>query len=492
MYVCLSIHNIVEISGPDSTVDLRLMVSAYWRDSRMRKFSGKNKVLQHDSIWHPQISVLNEDDMTNSLHQIQLLSSKTGLLRADYDLVGTVHNHMDLHEFPFDTDIISIELHCKGQNFVNLHTADTYEGSTECGGGRWEIFEEANIEVMKRGSGSSKASQGSREIEFNQANPLTQPEEEDALSKYNGMSQRDLEDVAERYHLSLPHHHLALNDKEHYRSELIRKIEEELAEEAALEAEEDDDFKNLFPLNMDGVHIFKQMLTLRDWTVQDTCAEELPGRNVAFMTRVSRKPAYYFWKIIFILHLLVFLTFTSFILPADATGIGNRIAISSTMFLALTSLAYVAAETLPNLEYLTSCDKLINAATIIVFAVNVWNCMLVMMWHGEGANGDSTGACRDFVNVATPSWLAWVDLGHDYELHRGAPTCNAQFLDQLCFIIFMVAFLLCDCVLFLPAILRRRVQKTLKQIVAEDAEFLEKRAGLSRSLSKASGKPKQQ
>jgi hypothetical protein len=71
-------------------------------------------------------------------------------------------------------------------------------------------------------------------------------------------------------------------------------------------------------------------------------------------------------KIIWPLHLLVFLTFTSFILPADTTGISNRVAISSTMFLALTSLAYVAAETLPELEYLTSCDKIAVFATIVL------------------------------------------------------------------------------------------------------------------------------
>ena len=38
----------------------------------------------------------------------------------------------------------------------------------------------------------------------------------------------------------------------------------------------------------------------------------------------------------------------------------------SRRFLALTGLLYVAAETLPTLEYLTSCDKLIVVATLIV------------------------------------------------------------------------------------------------------------------------------
>eukprot|EP01050_Picozoa_sp_SAG11_P035888 SAG11_NODE_13379_length_658_cov_0.611807_1_plen_104_part_10 len=73
-----------------------------------------------------------------------------------------------------------------------------------------------------------------------------------------------------------------LKSKEQYRLELIRKIEEELAEQALLEDQDDGNSKNLFPINMDGVHVFKHMLTLRDWSVHDSCAEELPGRNVAF------------------------------------------------------------------------------------------------------------------------------------------------------------------------------------------------------------------
>ena len=71
---------------------------------------------------------------------------------------------------------------------------------------------------------------------------------------------------------------------------------------------------------------------------------------------------------------------------------------------------------------------------------------------------------------------------YNYELNRATPTCNAQSLDGWCFFIFMAVLLACDGVLFLPAMLRKRNQETLKQIVAEDAEFLEKRAELSASL----------
>ena len=77
--------------------------------------------------------------------------------------------------------------------------------------------------------------------------------------------------------------------------------------------------------------------------------------------------------------MLVALTLTSFFFPGDSSGVGLRIAISSTMFLALNSLMYVASETLPTLEYLTSCDKLIVVSTLIVFVCNVWNGILVRL-----------------------------------------------------------------------------------------------------------------
>ena len=49
------------------------------------------------------------------------------------------------------------------------------------------------------------------------------------------------------------------------------------------------------------------------------------------LIRVHRKPGYYFWKIIFVLHMLVLLTLTSFFFPGDEEGVAIRVSISSTM-----------------------------------------------------------------------------------------------------------------------------------------------------------------
>jgi hypothetical protein len=123
-----------------------------------------------------------------------------------------------------------------------------------------------------------------------------------------------------------------------------------------------------------------------------------------------------------------------------------------------------------------------------VFAVNVWNCVLVMMWHGEGEGGDASGDCPDIAGVATPSWLAWIDSSDEFQLNQAIEECRAQVLDRWVFLVFMAMFAVVDCILFLPALLQRRQQKSLKEIVTEDREFLEKRARLSRSISRASTK----
>jgi uncharacterized membrane protein YgcG len=99
------------------------------------------------------------------------------------------------------------------------------------------------------------------------------------------------------------------------------------------------------------------------------------------------------WKILFVLQLLVYATLASFFFPGDTDGVAVRVSISSTMFLALCGLLNVASETLPKLEYLTDCDKLIMLSAVIVFLVNVWNCILLLVWNstGEFVGGDAPG-----------------------------------------------------------------------------------------------------
>ena len=76
-----------------------------------------------------------------------------------------------------------------------------------------------------------------------------------------------------------------------------------------------------------------------------------------------------------------------------------RVSISSTMFLALCGLLNVAQETLPKLEYLTNCDELIMVSTVIVFGVNVWNCILLLLWNATSTRFSDGNETDSFENV---------------------------------------------------------------------------------------------
>jgi hypothetical protein len=107
----------------------------------------------------------------------------------------------------------------------------------------------------------------------------------------------------------------------------------------------------------------------------------------------------------------VYATLASFFFPGDAEGIAIRVSISSTMFLALCGLLNVAQETLPKLEYLTDCDTLIMLSTVIVFSVNVWNCVLLLMWNSTGdrlSEGDEANYFEEVAYYGSPNAQAVV------------------------------------------------------------------------------------
>jgi hypothetical protein len=294
VYVTSVIHNIPHINAVDATVSMRVKVSAFWRDDRLKHMWTQNvePLEEPENLWHPNISIVNEDSIDFSLQHIRLLN-KEGLLRADYDMIGTVHNHMDLHKFPLDTDIISFELHPHGQPFVRLHTADKFTDTTKCGGGRWEIFTKEEASIM-----ASEAAQAySKMLDYNPQSPSSEVTDNPVQSfdNYSDMDLKMLEDVARRHDVSLPPHHLRLTSEKRgeYRQALVAKIEQHVESEALRDTDEG---QSLLPINGDGVHVLYGWLTLRDWKVKDSCAEELPGTNVAFLIRVTRKWHYFFCK----------------------------------------------------------------------------------------------------------------------------------------------------------------------------------------------------
>ena len=132
VWVQSTVHSLKDIHAASSSIFVKLHTTAYWIDRRLRTAMSHRRVLSKDHVWYPQLDVTSKESMEVSLLRLELINADTGLVRADYALVGTLHNHMTLHEFPLDADTISVELFCKRDQYqdVCLHTGDdAYEPS---------------------------------------------------------------------------------------------------------------------------------------------------------------------------------------------------------------------------------------------------------------------------------------------------------------------------------------------------------------------------
>ena len=605
VYVVTTVLNIPAINSAASTVSVKLSVAAYWKDPRMEGMWSKPnvKITEHDSMWYPNLRIVNADEITAEMTTLRLINPETGLLRADYDMRGTIHNPMSLHSFPLDTDIVAIELHAYGQKRVELHTkrefrsgihkyfrkASTLDelatvtrstaaavrgtarksseehqrlldrkmvqglheelekdeqahrggeggsdrdltaalGVTDAQDTAWYrdtdfcIFTRAEVNHMvgiedrsgsfhtaKKKSNKSQKQKGSKAGGGggSGSSPVSNPmfssggADDDSASSIDPMHESqdlevdedwaaakeymkkmrviELEAMCTARDVAVPHHHLSVFDKERYREQLIVAIKAKI--DADARAKQDQDLhENRIPQDLLGVHLNPELITMHDWEVCGQIAMNTDQDNVKVMIRVHRKPGYYFWKIIFVLHMLVLLTLVCFLFPADGDGSAIRMSISSTMFLALTGLLYVAAETLPPLEYLTSCDKLIVVATVLVFFVNVWNGLIFRMWTAE-SEGGTEGAmealaseeeldCPGINGAGVPLWYSWFLNGNHYEggfVHSAdrMHNCWTSVWDETLGWVCVGTFAAADVMLFMPPWLRRLRERTLAEI----------------------------
>ena len=140
----------------------------------------------------------------------------------------------------------------------------------------------------------------------------------------------EIEAMCAAHDAELPHHHIKHVHEDKYRMHLIESLKRALDEEK--QAEDDQNAATLrYPQDLSGVHLNKHQITMHDWEVCGQIAMDKDGPNIDTLIRVHRKPGYYFWKIIFVLHMLVLLTLTSFFFPGDEEGVAIRVSISSTM-----------------------------------------------------------------------------------------------------------------------------------------------------------------
>jgi hypothetical protein len=87
--------------------------------------------------------------------------------------------------------------------------------------------------------------------------------------------------------------------------------------------------------------------------------------RVQFDVKIARRVGYYVWKVMSVLVMLVVLSWAIFLIdPAD---VGNRMAVSITLFLAAVAFAFVTSGLIPRISYLTLLDLYILGCYVLLF-----------------------------------------------------------------------------------------------------------------------------
>jgi len=124
--------------------------------------------------------------------------------------------------------------------------------------------------------------------------------------------------------------------------------------------------------------ILSQSIHLPEWTLAGTSVHESTSRyyggtepysRVQFDVTIDRRVGYYIWKVMSVLVMLVVLSWVIFLIdPAD---IGNRMAVSITLFLAAVAFAFVTSGLIPRISYLTLLDLYILGCYVLLFLAPV-------------------------------------------------------------------------------------------------------------------------
>jgi len=86
--------------------------------------------------------------------------------------------------------------------------------------------------------------------------------------------------------------------------------------------------------------------------------------SVGFKVALERRVPYYFWNVVFVLFLLVLVSFS--VVGISITDTGTRLSVSVTFVLAAVAYKYVIAYMLPAVSYLTLLDRYVVVALFIV------------------------------------------------------------------------------------------------------------------------------
>ena len=83
-----TVHSLKDIDPASSSVSIKLHTAAFWRDRRLRTALMHRRVLDPKHVWYPRLDVTSKESLEVTLLRLELINADTGLVRADYALVG--------------------------------------------------------------------------------------------------------------------------------------------------------------------------------------------------------------------------------------------------------------------------------------------------------------------------------------------------------------------------------------------------------------------
>jgi hypothetical protein len=162
-------------------------------------------------------------------------------------------------------------------------------------------------------------------------------------------------------------------------------------------------FKSDYRVILDGDDPFTMAeditngMSLYDWKVLCSSVEyvhrDRQQDTIGLKIFISRNTNYYVWKIIVPLFLITILNFLGLFIPGQE--LADRLAHSTTLFLAAMALIYVVADDLPKTPYQTAVDRNITVTLVLLMTTAVF----AVVAHEEELQEQAAGLLADQTRV---------------------------------------------------------------------------------------------
>jgi len=123
---------------------------------------------------------------------------------------------------------------------------------------------------------------------------------------------------------------------------------------------------------------------------------------------ISRKVAFYFWKVLLPIYMLAGLSLASFLL--DVQAFGERLNMNVTLFLASFAMLYVLGEHLPKTDFLISVDLVIITTSLALVAACILAYVVKRVHEAEEDEEPGGNRRAGFLNMVFGSGLATLEV----------------------------------------------------------------------------------